>query len=306
LLVRATAPVVPDLRDFSGLERLRVIRFRHAFRLAGRSRHHEPAAMRSAEFLREIFGLSGKVAVVIGGTGTLCGTMAAGLARAGAEVVLVGRIREKGQRRIDEIEAAGGKAWFVPADVTSRDSLEELMDTVLDRTERIDVLINGAGIHGPTPFLDIDDEEYYRIINTNLTAVFHACQVFGEHFIDAGRPASIINVGSISGIRPVSRAFIYSASKAAVHNLSINLAREWADKDIRVNTLVPGFFPAEQNRKVLDEARVLDILRQTPASRFGNPEDLIGATLLLASHRAGSFITGTEMVVDGGYNAMSI
>lgn len=262
--------------------------------------------MRSAEYLKELFGLSGKVAVVIGGTGTLCGTMAAGLARAGTEVVLVGRIREKAQRRIKEIESFGGKAWFVPADVTSRQSLEELMDTVLDRTERIDILINGAGVHAHTPFLDITDEEFYRVININLTAVFHSCQVFGGHFLDSARPASIINMGSISGIKPVSRAFSYSASKAAVHNLTANLAREWADKDIRVNTLVPGFFPAEQNRRVLDEGRVLDILRQTPASRLGNPEDLIGATLLLASSRAGAFLTGTELIVDGGFNAMSI
>ena len=262
--------------------------------------------MQTTPFLKELFDLSGKVAVVIGGTGELCGTMGVGLARAGAEVVLVGRIREKAQKRIDEIESHGGKAWFVPADVTSRKSLEELMDAVLDRTERIDILVNGAGVNSPTPFFDITDEEFFRIINTNLTAVFHACQVFGEHFIDAGHPASIINVGSISALKPLSRVFTYSASKAAVHNLTANLAREWADKDIRVNTLVPGFFPAEQNRKVLDESRVLDILRQTPASRFGNPADLIGATLLLASHNAGAFITGTELVVDGGFNAMKI
>jgi NAD(P)-dependent dehydrogenase (short-subunit alcohol dehydrogenase family) len=120
------------------------------------------------------------------------------------------------------------------------------------------------------------------------------------------RPASIINLGSISGLNPLSRVFTYSASKAAVHNLTRNLAREWADKDIRVNTLVPGFFPAEQNSKVLDESRVLDILRHTPASRFGNAEELIGATLLLASAKAGSFITGMEMIVDGGFQAMSI
>src|SRR5690606_16351841 len=122
----------------------------------------------------------------------------------------------------------------------------------------------------PTPFLEIPEEEYQRILDTNLSAVFRACQVFGQYFIDDARPASIINLGSISGLNPLSRVFTYSASKAAVHNLTRNLAREWADRDIRVNTLVPGFFPAEQNRKVLDESRVLDILRQTPASRFGN------------------------------------
>ena len=155
-------------------------------------------------------------------------------------------------------------------------------------------------------FLDWLFERYQRIIDTNLTAIFRACQVFGRYFLDQTQPASIINLGSISGLNPLSRVFTYSASKAAVHNLTRNLAREWADKDIRVNTLVPGFFPAEQNRKVLDESRVLDILRQTPASRFGNAEELIGATLLLASSKAGSFITGAEMIVDGGFHAMTI
>jgi NAD(P)-dependent dehydrogenase (short-subunit alcohol dehydrogenase family) len=143
-------------------------------------------------------------------------------------------------------------------------------------------------------------------MDTNLAAIFRACQVFGKYFVENNQPASIINLGSISGLNPLSRVFTYSASKAAVHNLTRNLAREWADKDIRVNTLVPGFFPAEQNRKVLDESRVLDILRQTPASRFGNAEELIGATILLASSNAGSFITGTEMIVDGGFHAMTI
>lgn len=262
--------------------------------------------MQTSSFLKELFGLSGKTAVVIGGTGELCGTMAVGLARAGAEVVLGGRIPEKAEKRLAEIESFGGKGYFVPVDVTSRESLQNLLDTTLAKSGQVDILINGAGTNSPTPFLDIPEDEYQRIIDTNLSAVFRACQVFGRYFVDQGRPASIINLGSISGLNPLSRVFTYSVSKAAVHNLTRNLAREWADKDIRVNTLVPGFFPAEQNRKVLDESRVLDILRQTPASRFGNADELIGATLLLASHNAGSFITGTEMVVDGGFNAMRI
>ena len=262
--------------------------------------------MQTASFLKDLFDLSGKTAVVIGGTGELCGTMAVGLARAGAEVVLGGRIPEKAEKRLAEIESHGGKGYFVPVDVTSRESLHHLLDTVLERSGKVDILVNGAGVNSPTPFLEIPEDEYQRIIDTNLSAVFRACQVFGKYFIDAGRPASIINLGSISGLNPLSRVFTYSLSKAAVHNLTRNLAREWADKDIRVNTLVPGFFPAEQNRKVLDESRVLDILRNTPASRFGNSEELIGATILLASGNAGSFITGTEMVVDGGFNAMRI
>ena len=264
------------------------------------------AAMQTASYLKDLFGLTGKTAVIIGGTGELCGTMAVGLARAGAEVVLGGRIPEKAEKRLDEIESFGGEGYFVPVYVTSRDSLHHLLDTVLERSGKVDILINGAGTNSPTPFLDIPEYEYQRIIDTNLTAIFRACQVFGRYFLDQTQPASIINLGSISGLNPLSRVFTYSASKAAVHNLTRNLAREWADKDIRVNTLVPGFFPAEQNRKVLDESRVLDILRQTPASRFGNAEELIGATLLLASSKAGSFITGTEMIVDGGFHAMTI
>jgi NAD(P)-dependent dehydrogenase (short-subunit alcohol dehydrogenase family) len=226
--------------------------------------------MQTASFLKDLFDLSGKTAVVIGGTGELCGTMAVGLARAGAEVVLGGRIPEKAEKRLAEIESYGGKGYFVPVDVTSRESLQHLLDTTLERSGQVDILINGAGTNSPTPFLDIPEDEYQRIIDTNLSAVFRACQVFGSYFIREARAASIINLGSISGLNPLSRVFTYSLSKAAVHNLTRNLAREWGDKDIRVNTLVPGFFPAEQNRKVLDESRVLDILRQTPASRFGN------------------------------------
>ncbi len=262
--------------------------------------------MSATTYLKEMFDLTGKTAVVIGGTGELCGTMAVGLARAGATVVLGGRIKEKADKRLAEIESYGGKGYFVPVDVTSRQSLHDMLDTVLEKSGGVDILVNGAGTNSPTPFLEISEEEYSRIIETNLTAIFRACQVFGQYFVDEMRPASIINLGSISGLNPLSRVFTYSASKAAVHNLTRNLAREWADKDIRVNTLVPGFFPAEQNRKVLDESRVLDILRHTPSSRFGNAEELIGATLLLASPKASSFITGMEMIVDGGFQAMSI
>lgn len=262
--------------------------------------------MANHAFLKSLFDLSGKTAVIIGGTGELCGAMAVGLARAGATVVLGGRIKEKANKRLAEIESHGGNGYFVPVDVTSRQSLHDLLDAVLEKSGGVDILINGAGTNSATPFLEISEDEYAKILDTNLSSIFRACQVFGQYFVDEMRPASIINLGSISGLNPLSRVFTYSASKAAVHNLTRNLAREWADKDIRVNTLVPGFFPAEQNQKVLDESRVLDILRQTPASRFGNAEELIGATLLLASPVAGSFITGTEMIVDGGFNAMSL
>lgn len=262
--------------------------------------------MKTEQFLKEMFGLEGKTAVVIGGTGELCSCMALGLARAGAEVVLVGRNEQKANERLKKIEEAGGKGYFALADASDRQSLNELLDSVVEQSGKVDILVNGAGINSPSPFVEITDEEALKILDVNVVGVMRACQVFGNYFLSRDVQASIINLGSISGLNPLSRVFTYSASKAAVHNLTRNIAREWADRDIRVNTLVPGFFPAEQNRKVLDEVRVAEILRHTPASRFGNPQELIGATLLLASNRAGGFITGTEIVVDGGFNSMTI
>ena len=153
-------------------------------------------------------------------------------------------------------------------------------------------------------FLEIDEAQIDKILTVNVKGVIFGCQVFGEAMVAAGK-GSIINLGSESGILPLSRVFTYSASKAAVHNLSKNLAREWAAKGVRVNTLVPGFFPAEQNRKVLTPERVAMILGKTPMNRFGEAKELIGASLLLASD-AGSFVTGAEIVVDGGFAAMSI
>jgi len=256
-------------------------------------------------YLNELFSLKGKTAVVIGGTGELCGAMAMALAGAGAEVVLVGRSQAKAVARLEQIRAAGGEAYFIAADILSSDGLKELLSRVLEKSGHCDILVNGAGVNSATPFLDITEEEYQRIFDTNMKAVFLACQVFGKYFLDNGVPASIINVGSMSGLIPLSRVFTYSMSKAAVHNISRNLAREWATQGIRVNTLVPGFFPAEQNRKVLTPERVSQIMGHTPMKRFGRPEELGGATLLLASN-AGSFITGQEIIVDGGYAAMTI
>jgi NAD(P)-dependent dehydrogenase (short-subunit alcohol dehydrogenase family) len=140
----------------------------------------------------------------------------------------------------------------------------------------------------------------------NIRSVFLGCQIFGRHLVEQGHGGSIINLGSMSGLVPLSRVFTYSATKAAVHNLSKNLAREWAPKGVRVNTLVPGFFPAEQNRKILSPDRVASIMQHTPMKRFGEARELIGATLLLASANAGGFVTGAEIVVDGGYHAMTI
>jgi NAD(P)-dependent dehydrogenase (short-subunit alcohol dehydrogenase family) len=252
----------------------------------------------------ELFTLEGKVAVVVGGTGELCGSIAEAFAKAGAVVVLVGRDAGKAKARQDRIAQDGGKAVFFACDVLSKSGLAKLLEEVLAQLGRVDVLVNGAGVNSATPFLDIPEEEFDRILTVNLKGVFLACQVFGRHMVEQGA-GSIINIGSASGLTPLSRVFTYSASKAAVHNLSKNLAREWAPKGVRVNILVPGFFPAEQNRKVLNPERVASIMARTPMARFGQAHELAGAALLLASE-AGSFITGSELVVDGGFDAMTI
>jgi NAD(P)-dependent dehydrogenase (short-subunit alcohol dehydrogenase family) len=261
--------------------------------------------MQPSEYLASVFSLEGKVAVVIGGTGELCGAMAEGLAAAGAVTVLVGRSEEKAAARIAKIEAAGGKAYFEKVDVNSKASIAGLLDAVLEKSGKVDILVNGAGVNSPTPIFDIEEEEFDNILNTNLKAVLFASQIFGKYLVERGEGGSIINVGSMSGIIPLSRVFTYSATKAAVHNLSKNLAREWAESKVRVNTIVPGFFPAEQNKKVLTPERVASIMGHTPANRFGEAHELIGATLLLASE-ASSFMNGAELVVDGGYASMTI
>lgn len=255
--------------------------------------------------VEELFSLAGKTAVVIGGTGELCGAMAASLAVAGAEVVIAGRSDEKAKQKIARIAELGGASHFVKVELGERSEIEKLLAETIKLTGKCDILINGAGANSATPFLEIAEDEYDRIFAINTKSIFQACQVFGKYFLDNKIEASIINVGSMSGLIPLSRVFTYSMTKAAVHNISKNLAREWAAHGIRVNTLVPGFFPAEQNKKVLTEERVNQILGHTPMKRFGDADELTGAVLLLAS-KAGSFITGAEIVVDGGYAAMTI
>jgi NAD(P)-dependent dehydrogenase (short-subunit alcohol dehydrogenase family) len=255
------------------------------------------------------FRLNGRVAVVVGGTGVLCGRMARALARAGAPTVLVGRDRAKGADALAALTADGLDAAFEACDVTHRHELRALVERVLGSHGRIDVLVNGAGANSATPFLEISDEELERLVAVNQLAVARACQEFGRYFVDrartSGEGASIVNVGSASGVTPLSRVFTYSMTKAAVHNLTRNLAREWGPLGIRCNVLVPGFFPAEQNRAILTPERTGSILAHTPLGRFGEPDELAGATLLLASD-AGRFITGAEIVVDGGFGAMTI
>jgi NAD(P)-dependent dehydrogenase (short-subunit alcohol dehydrogenase family) len=256
----------------------------------------------SSNYLQELFGLTGQTAVVIGGAGVLGGALCAGLAQAGAQIV-VGDLTEEGCRaRVEAIEKLGGEASFCPVDVTRRISIMNLLGAALKRTGRADVLVNCAGVNVGTPFLEATDEDWDRILTINLRAVFQACQIFARHMAAAGGGA-IVNIGSVSSHLPLSRVFAYSASKAGVVNLTRNVAHEFGTQGVRVNAICPGFFPAEQNRKLLTEERVASIMGRTPMKRYGEPEELIGALLLLVSPRAGSFMTGAIVNVDGGFTA---
>ena len=255
-----------------------------------------------ADYLSKLFGLSGQTAVVIGGAGVLGGALCRGLAQAGARVMVADLTEEGCRARVDELRQLGGDADFRTVDVTSRKSIEDLLAAATEKTGRVEMLVNSAGVNFGSPFLEHPEEQWDRILNINLKAVFSACQVFARAMAEAGG-GSIVNIGSVTSHLPLSRVFAYSASKAGVLNLTRNVAQEFGTQGVRVNAICPGFFPAEQNRRLLDQERIDNIMQGTPMRRFGEPEELIGAMLLLLAPRAGSFITGTHVNVDGGFTA---
>jgi len=261
-------------------------------------------------FLQGLFSLSGKTAVVVGGTGVLGGAIADGLAQAGAFVVVAGRGADRGAARVDAIKAAGGDGTFVSVDAVDRVSVKALLDATIHARGQADILVNCAGVNSSVPYFEIPDDDFDKVLDTNLKSTHIGCQIFGAHMAAnhaAGTGGgAILNIGSVSADKPLSKVFIYSASKAAVLNYTQNVARELAPKGVRVNILCPGFFPAEQNRKILSPDRVATIMSKTPMNRFGNPEELIGAAILLCAPVAGSFITGTSIYVDGGFTGMSM
>ncbi len=259
----------------------------------------------SAEYLKQLFGLDGQTAVVIGGTGVLGGALCDGLAQAGAFVVVAGRSQERGEARVAAIKKLGGSAVYIPVDASSRDSVKSLLDETLKRQQQVDILVNCAGVNSAIPYEEIPDDQWQRIINGNLTATHLGCQTFAAQMAGQEQGGAILNIGSVTAHLPLSRVFAYSAAKAAVVNLTKNLAREYAPKNVRVNVLCPGFFPAEQNRELLKTGgREASIMQGTPMNRYGEPHELVGAALLLVSRQAGSFITGADLYVDGGFTAM--
>ncbi len=256
----------------------------------------------SAEYLQELFGLPGQTAVVIGGAGVLGGALCRGLIQAGARVIVADLTEEDCRARVEELKQLAGEADFCPVDVTSRDSIESLLKAAVERAGRVEILINAAGVNFGSPFFEHPEDQWDRILNINLKAVYQACQVFARHMVEAGGGA-ILNIGSVTSHLPLSRVYAYSASKAGVLNLTRNIAQEFATDGVRVNAICPGFFPAEQNRRLLDQERIDHIMSGTPMRRFGEPEELVGAMLLLLAPAAGSFITGTHVNVDGGFTA---
>lgn len=266
-----------------------------------------------------LFDLSGETAVVIGATGVLGGALAEGLARAGAKVAIIGRNTPRGEARTQQILTQGGQAAFFVADATQKQSLSQAHQAVERTMGGPTILINAAGGNDPKvtvsndrSFEQISLQDWHANFDLNLVGgVLLPCQEFGPAMVARGR-GSIINIASVASHLPVSRVVAYSAAKAAVLNLTQFLAREWARKGVRVNSITPGFFPAEQNRKLLfnedgsPTARTQSIWGHTPMGRFGEPIELVGAALFLASHKASSFVTGTDIRVDGGFLSQTI
>jgi NAD(P)-dependent dehydrogenase (short-subunit alcohol dehydrogenase family) len=253
-----------------------------------------------------LFSLTGQVAVVIGGGGVLAGAMATGLARSGADIAILDVSKDGADARARSIETLGRKAVGLCCDATSKTSLEQALARVIERFGHVDILVNAAGVNSGTPFFEISEAEWQRILDIDLTSVFLACQVFGKAMVDAGHGGSIINISSASSGSPLSKVFTYAVAKAGVNQITQFLARELAPHNIRVNAILPGFFPAEQNRKLLTDERVASILGHTPMHRFGESCELVGAAVYLASQEASSFVTGSILKVDGGFTAMTI
>lgn len=273
----------------------------------------------NAQPLSKIFDLTGETAVVIGGTGGLGGAMADALAAFGAKVAIVGRNAERGAQRVAACRELGAEAQFETADALDPDALRAARDRIAASLGAPTVLVNAAGGNHPdatlppgADFCKLPLAGWQTVFDLNLVGgVLLPSQVFGESMLAAGR-GSIINVASMAGMTPLSRVVAYSAAKAAVINLTQFLAREWATRGVRVNAISPGFFPAEQNRTLLFNAdgsytaRGGQIIGHTPMARFGEPAELAGAVVWLASSRAASFVTGQNVVVDGGFSSTTI
>lgn len=264
----------------------------------------------------KLFDITGKVAVITGGTGVLGGAMAIGLAQAGARVVVLGRKKENGEAVLKKIKEAGKQAMFVQADVLDGEQLAAAKKEILKSHGTIDILINAAGgnMAGATVmpdqnFFDLQIDQFQKVVDLNLLGTVLPTKVFCDVMAEKKRGV-IVNIASMSSFRPITRVVGYSAAKAAIDNLTGWLAIEMARKfgpGIRVNAIAPGFFITEQNRTLLTNedgtftARGQSAIDNTPFARFGAPEELIGTLIWLCSD-ASAFVTGVDVPVDGGFN----
>jgi NAD(P)-dependent dehydrogenase (short-subunit alcohol dehydrogenase family) len=249
--------------------------------------------------------LAGRVAVVTGGTSGIGLALARGLADAGADVVPTSRRNEQVDAAASEIESRGRRSLRVTSDVSDRASLENALQQTIAALEKVDILVNCAGITKRTPTLDVSDAEWTSILETNLNGTWRACQVFGRHMLERGY-GRIVNIGSLSSFVGLFEVAAYTASKAAVAGLTRALAVEWGARGVNVNALAPGVFRTALNSNLLDGTeRGREFLLRTPLKRFGNVDELAPACVFLASEAA-SFVNGEVLAVDGGFLASGV
>jgi NAD(P)-dependent dehydrogenase (short-subunit alcohol dehydrogenase family) len=249
--------------------------------------------------------LSGRSAVVIGGTSGIGHALALGLAEAGADVVPTSRRSDLVAQTVTEIEALGRRSLRCPSDVQDRSSLEQLLAGAIDAFGKVDILVNCAGRTKRAPTLDFPESEWNAILETNLTGTLRAAQVFGRHMLERGY-GRIVNIASLTSFVALHEVAAYSASKAAVASLTKSLAVEWGARGVCVNAIAPGVFPTELNRSLLEgTARGRELLMRIPMKRFGDVNELCGAAIFLASEAA-SYVNGEVLVVDGGFLASGV